>query len=206
MYHHTLDQAISYIIKFQYRNYKKNGFMFVPMATYDMARMKALSRIFLAIGTGFEWVKDSEGLYRRIFDEEGLHKIKKPSQYYYKKYVNIYFSEEYSANEKARLYALIQLQFDSILSTGKVEPGFSLNPLPLDSKLDLYLYSPLVLETREGTLIDPKQIHPDSKQGLKEIVDFVLSLEDPLKDVKQGYKLEEVIPTLQRLQVELRAD
>jgi hypothetical protein len=206
MHYHTLDQAISYIIKFQYRKYKENGFMVVPLATYNMARMEALSRIFLAIGTGFEWVKDSDGLYRRILHNEKIHKIKNPSQYYYKKHVNIYFSDEYVTNKMARLYTLMQLQFDSILSTGKVEPGFSLNPLPLDSKLDLYLHSPLVLETRDGSLVDPKQIHPESKQGLKEIVGYVLSLEDPLKDVKQGYKLEEVIPTLQRLQVELCAD
>jgi hypothetical protein len=154
-----------------------------PYLTFELQRLGTLNLIFFVTGSGFEWVKDNKGLFRRM--ERDFSKKRKPFTPYYKPNPSKTCQE---------LYDEIIVAYKSIPPSQNHIEWFASTPWA-DSyhtddegfifKKQVSLYEPYdkyswgIWPTEEP--LDFTKIHPNYKKALLELIDYTLSLDEPFK-------------------------
>ena len=154
-----------------------------PCLTFELQRLETLNHMFFVTGSGFEWVKDNKGFFRRMErDFSTKRKLFKP---YYKPnplktcqelYDEIIISYKSTPLSQNRIEWFASAPWAYLYHTD--DKGFVFN-----KQVSLYepyaKYSWGIWPTEEP--LDFTKIHPNYKKALLELIDYTLSLEEPFK-------------------------
>ena len=156
--------------------------LYAPFDSYKLARLECLDIIFFMHGLDYVWVKDEDGLFRRVLDEPNtepdpdLPSIPKglTSEQTYQECVKFYYSQDY-----------LDYNSENISYIEEIEgvPFDRERFVPVLNKTDLQFLNFCCprdfFTTEKNEEVDFTKIHPDSKEALLDLIKYAFSLENP---------------------------
>ena len=177
MQHLTMDQMVA-----QSLEEDMCSPLYAPFDSYKLARLECLDIIFFMPGLNYDWVKDENGLFRRVLDEPNtepdpdLPSLPKglTGEQTYQECVKFYYSQDY-----------LDFNSENISNIEEIEgvPFDRERFVPVLNETDLqFLNFSLgsdIFTTKEKEKVDFTKIHPDTKEALVDIIKYAFYLENP---------------------------